>query len=138
MALRGAAELKKAVSGLFKDAGKYWADDTAQIAKGMVPVRTGKTRASIRRRNASRRKATVVGNYPVNFIDAGAKEHDIVPRNAKVLRFEASDGHTVFAKKVHKRAQSGNKFKSRAAEEGMRRHPILPEVIAFWNRTVLK
>lgn len=145
MALRGATELRRAIRGLFKDAGKQWADDTAQIAKGMVPVRTGKTRASIRRRNASQRKATVVGNYPVNFIDAGTKAHDITPKNATVLKFGVggtnawgTGGHIVFAKKAHKRATTGNKFKSRAAQEGLKKHPILPEVVAFWNKTVLK
>lgn len=148
MALRGATELKRAISGLFKDAGKSWADDTALIAKGMVPVRTGHTRSSIRRRNASQRKATVVGWYPVNFIDAGTRAHDITPKNATVLRFnpqgqslagwKQAGSQTVFAKKVHKRATSGNKFKSRAAQEGLRKHPILPELVAFWNKTVLK
>ena len=57
------------------------------IARSRVRKRSGKTAASIRRRNASQKLATVVGNYPVNFIDAGTKAHDIKPRKASILKF---------------------------------------------------
>ena len=71
--LKGSRELRrrlKAIKTVFKPAGRDWADETARIAQSMVPVRTGKTRASIRRRNASQKRATVKGNRAVNFIDA--------------------------------------------------------------------
>jgi hypothetical protein len=134
--LIGSPELKrrlKAIRLVGKDYGRTWADDTAKIAKTMVPVRTGKTQASIRRRLGSQKTATVVGFYPVNFIDAGTKAHDIVPKNAKILAFEVEGGRTVFAKKVHKRATAGNKFKSRAAHEGLRRNPLSRRLIELWN-----
>jgi len=135
MALRGSPELRarlKAIRLVFKDSGRAWADETARIAKPMVPVRTGATRASIRRRNASQRLATVVGNYPVNFIDAGTKAHDIKAKRVSVLKFQ-TDGGTLFRKKVHKRATTGNRFKARAAQEGLRRVDPLDHMVDLWN-----
>lgn len=139
MALKGSAELRrrlKAIKTVFKPAGRQWADATAQEAKRRMqtgPNATGKTRASIRRRNASQRKATVVGNYPVNFIDAGVKAHDIKPKKMRMLKFE-SGGQTIFAKKVHKRAQGARPFKKDSAEAGLRKVEILRDLIDLWNK----
>jgi hypothetical protein len=135
MALRGSRELRarlKAIRQVFKPAGRDWADATTAEAKRRVPVDTGKTRASIRRRNASQRKATVVGNYPVNFIDAGVKAHDITPKRVSVLKFDAG-GRTVFARKVHKRATPARPFKKEAAEAGLRKVDIIGDLIELWN-----
>lgn len=137
MALKGSRELKrrlKAIKTVFKPAGKDWADATVQEAKRRLStsVDTGKTRASVRRRNASQKKATVVGNYPVNFIDAGSKAHDIKPRNVSVLKFEAG-GQTVFARKVHKRAIAARPFKKESAAAGLRQVDILGDLIDLWN-----
>lgn len=136
MALQGSRELRarlKAIRQVFKPVGKDWADATVAAAKRRVPVATGKTRQSIRRRNASQRKATVVGNYPINFIDAGTKAHDITPKNVSVMKFEAG-GQTVFAKKVHKRAHPARPFKKESANEGLRKVDILRDLIDLWNR----
>ena len=138
MALRGSPELRrrlKAIKTVFKPAGREWADYTAQEAKRRVaPYRdSGKTQASIRRRNASQKKATVVGWYPVNFIDAGAKGHDIKPKRARMLKFQVG-GRTVFAKKVHKRAQPAHPFKKASGEAGLRKVDILADLIELWNR----
>jgi hypothetical protein len=136
VALKGSRELRarlKAIRQVFKPAGREWADFTAAEAKRRVPVRTGRTRSSIRRKNASQRKATVVGNYPVNFIDAGTKAHDIRPRNARVLRFE-DGGHTVFTKKVHKRRQPARPFKKESAQAGLRKVDIIGDLVELWNR----
>jgi hypothetical protein len=135
--LRGAPELRrrlKAIKTVFKPVGREWADTTAQIAKGMVPVDTGKTRASIRRRNASQKRATVVGHYAVNFIDAGVKAHDIRPkRGNRVLAF-GSGGTTYFRPKVHKPRIAARPFKKRAAEEGLKKVDIMRDLIELWNR----
>ena len=71
--LRGSKELRrrlKAIKTVFKPAGKDWTEHTVAAAKRRLAssVDTGKTRASVRRRNASQKKASVVGRYPVNFI----------------------------------------------------------------------
>lgn len=136
MALKGSRELRrrlKAIRTVFKPAGREWADITAAEAKRRVPVDTGKTRASIRRRNASQKKATVVGNYPINFIDAGVKAHDITPKNVSVMKFQAG-GQTVFAKKVHKRSIPARPFKKESAEIGLRKVDILGDLIELWNK----
>ena len=136
LTLRGDDELKRRLKAMrlaFKDVGRKWADATVPEAKRRVPVATGATRASIRRRNASQKKATVVGNYPVNFIDAGTKAHDITPRRFSAMRFEV-DGQTVFARKVHKRAQKARPFKRAAAEAGLEKVDVLGAIIDGWNR----
>lgn len=134
--LKGTPELRrrlKAIKLVFKTAGRDWADETAAIAKTMVPTATGKTRASIRRKNASQRKATVYGRYPVNFIDAGSKAHDIQAKGVGTLKF-AKGGNTYFRKKVHKQRIPARPFKKRAAAIGLERTDIMGDVIELWNR----
>ena len=136
MALKGSRELRarlKAIRQVFKPAGKDWADATAAEAKRRVPVVTGAVQRSIRRRNASQRKASVVGHYAINFIDAGTKAHDIKPRKMSMLKFE-SGGRTVFARKVHKRAQPARPFKKVSAEAGLRQTNIIQDLVDLWNR----
>lgn len=134
--LKGSPELRrrlKAIKTVFKPAGRDWADATTREARRLVQVNTGKTRNSIRRRNASQKKATVVGNYPVNFIDAGAKEHDIRPKTAKALKF-TSGGTTYFRPKVHKQRQAAHPFKAKAAQRGLEDVDIIGDLIQLWNR----
>ena len=91
LTLKGDTELKRRLKAMrlsFKDSGRKWADATVPEAKRRIPVATGETRGSIRRKNASQRLATVVGNYPVNFIDSGVKAHDIKPRRVSTLKFD--------------------------------------------------
>jgi hypothetical protein len=138
VALKGSRELRarlKAIKQVFKPAGKDWADATVLEAKRRLStsVATGKTMASVRRRNASQRKATVVGNFPVNFIDAGTKAHDIQSKRVSVLKFSAG-GQTVFARKVHKRATAARPFKKESAEAGLRKVDIIRDLIELWNR----
>jgi hypothetical protein len=136
VSLQGASQLRarvKAIRLVFKDAGAKWADATVPIARGYIPVRTGKTRASVRRRNASQRLATVVGNYPVNFIDGGTAAHEIKAKKAQTLKF-VSNGTTFFRKKVNKPQQRGQPFKKRSADEGLRKVHVGQILIDLWNR----
>lgn len=98
----------------------------------MVPSATGRTRRSIRRRNASQKRATVVGRFPVNFIDAGVKAHDIRAKGFGTLKFTKA-GQAIFRKKVHKSRIAARPFKRRAAEEGLRRVDIIGDLIRLWN-----
>lgn len=134
--LKGAPELRRrlrAIKTVFKPVGREWADTTAEIAKNMVPVRTGKLRGSIRRRNASMKRATVVGHFSANFVDAGVKAHDITAKKMHALKF-SSGGQPVFRRKVHKQRIAARPFKKRAAEEGLRRTDIIGDLIELWNR----
>jgi len=135
MSLKGSPELRrrlKAIRQTFKPVGKAWAETTRDYARSHVPVRTGRLKASIRVRNASQRKATVVGMFTANFVDAGTREHEIKPKRAKVLRFQ-SGNRTVFAKKVNHPRTRARPFKVAAAREGLRKNPMAVELIRQWN-----
>ena len=136
MALKGGRELRarlKAISQSFKPIGKKWADDTARIAKPRVPVRSGRLRQSIRRRNASQKRATVVAHYTAYFVDKGPKPHDIKARRGRLLVFEGRGGNTIFAPKVRHRGYAGRPFRDRAAKEALARNPAAEEIIRAWN-----
>jgi hypothetical protein len=135
MALKGSRELRarlRAIKLTFKPAGKEWADETARIAKTMVPSKTGRLRGSIRRRNATQRKATVVAHYTAYFIDKGTKAHSEKPKKAKALRFERG-GNTIFSRKVDHPRTAARPFRERAAREGLRRRPLAGQIVKQWN-----
>ena len=137
MALRGGRELRarlKAIGLSFKPAGRKWADDTARLAKSRVPVRSGRLRQSIRRRNASQKRATVVAHYTAFFVDKGPKPHEIRPKRRKGLVFEGRGGRTIFAPKVFHRGYAGRPFRREAAIEALKRNPMAEEAIRAWNR----
>jgi hypothetical protein len=135
VSLKGASELVarvRAVKLTFKGYGKTWADETARQARTRVPVATGRLKASIRRRNATQKRATVVAHYSANFVDAGSKAHDIVPKTAKRLAFQ-SNGRTIFAKKVHKDRIGARPFKRASAQAALRKYPIKATMLKLWN-----
>lgn len=125
----------KAAGLVFKPYGKRWADATADEMRHSDSWQdnTGRLRKSFRRRNATAKKATVVGHYTSNFVDAGSKAHDIVPRKGQFLIFDYK-GQTIFAKRVHKQRIAAKPFKARAARRALERHPMSDELIAQWNR----
>lgn len=136
MSLQGGPELKarlKAIRLAFKPIGKDWADETAKIARGMVPVRTGRLRQSIKRRNATQKRATVVAHHTAYFVDKGPKPHLIKPRRGSHLIFQAG-GRTIFARQVNHRGYRGRPFRARAAQAGLRRTDLDGKLIAEWNR----
>lgn len=133
--VRGTKELQarlRAIQTSFKPIGKLWADRTSEVARGMVPVRTGRLRASIKRRNATLKHATVVGHYTAYFVDAGTVRHTIVPKSGRRLVF-TEQGRTIFARKVDHPQTHARPFRERSAVEGMRRTPQADEMIKLWN-----
>jgi hypothetical protein len=150
-ALRGADQLRRrlqAVRGVFRTLAPDWQEATARAARPMIPVRTGETRRSIRAGRVTGMKATVVGKYTINFIDAGSKAHS-EPRQAgftksgrvsrrkvgsgKVLKFNEG-GQTLFRRKVNKPRIAAHPFKREAAEKGLRSVSPLRRLIDLWNR----
>ena len=134
--LKGAPQLRarlKAIQQTFKPYGKLWAETAAHEAATRVPKRTGRLARSFRRRNATAKRATVVGHYTGNFVDAGSKAHDIKAKRASHLIFEAG-GRTIFTRKVHKQRIAARRFKRPAAEAALRRHPISETMIDLWNK----
>lgn len=133
--LRGTKELQarlKAIGQAFKPIGRKWADETADSARPKVPVVTGRLRGSFRRRNATMKRATVVGHYTAYFVDKGTVPHVIRPKRARGLVFEGRSG-TVFARKVHHRGSRAQPFREKAAREGLRRTDMSGELIELWN-----
>ena len=133
--LQGSSQLKARLTAIkqsFKPIGRQWSDTTAQLIKPQVPERTGKGRRSVRRKNASMKRATVSAIYYVGILDKGAKAHTIEPRKASSLKFQAG-GRTVFSKRVHKPATRGRRFAIRAANESLRRNPMAETLIKEWN-----
>lgn len=135
MSLQGSRALKarlRAIGLSFKPIGAAWADETAKLYRQHTPVVTGATRKSIRRRNATQRRATVVGSFRIRFINAGTKEHVERPKQARALRF-ASHGNTIFAKKVLHPRTVGRHYLRRDALAVLERHPMATELIRQWN-----
>jgi len=133
--LKGERQLRarlRALRKVFKPIGKAWAEDTATYSRAHIPVKTGATRKSVRIRNASQKRATVVGRFPVNFIDAGTRAHDERPKRRKAMRYGTGD-NVMFAKKVHHPATNARPFKKDAAQYGLRKNPMAVEVIRQWN-----
>lgn len=134
MPLRGTPELRarmRAIKLAFKPIGRNWAEDTVHLAQARVAVRTGATRRSIRVKNASMKKASVLAIWGARFIEQGTKAHDIKARRKTVMRFEANG--TIFARKVHKPAQGARPFLEPAAEAALRKNPMAAELIKLWN-----
>lgn len=136
MSLQGRKQLNarfRALRQVFKPAGKAWAEETVRQMRPRVPVRTGRLRKSFRVKNASQRKATVAGHYTAYFVDKGPKAHVIKPRRSKVLRFESGQ-NTIFTRKVNHRGYRARPFRQRAAEEALRREPLVGQVLDAWNK----
>lgn len=135
MALKGGRELRrrlKAIKTVFKPVGRRWADDTADLAKRYVPKRTGKTAASIRRKNASMKRATVKAVYTARIVMAGSKAHDIRPKRMRAVKFNVA-GQPRFAKRVKHPGHKGNDFAKKAAREALADNPMAEELIRQWN-----
>ena len=123
----------KAVGLAFKPVGKAWADKTAQKAKPRVPQRTGRLRASIKRKSATQKRATVVGHFTAYFIDAGVRPHEIKPKQGKRLVFQGARG-TVFARKVHHRGYGARPFRARSANEALAETWDKDAIVDAWNK----
>lgn len=138
MSLKGSPDLRarlKAIRQSFKPIGKTWAESTAKSARRRVPVKTGRLMRSIRVRNATQRRATVVGHFSGNFVNAGTKPHDEQPKNASVLAY-GSKGQTRFSRRVHHPRTQAHPFKVAAARDGLRENPMAEVVIRQWNEAV--
>lgn len=89
-------------------------------------------RRSFRVTSVSSKKVRVGGHYTAYFIDAGTRAHDITAKPGKRLAFQ-SGGQTIFARKVHKRATGARPFRQKAAEEALRKNPMVETLIKQWN-----
>jgi hypothetical protein len=136
MALKGAAEAKaraRAIKQIFKPVALEWTEQATLLAKRYAPRRTGKLQSSIRRKNASQRKASIQGIYYGAILSKGSKAHDIKAKKVGTLKFEKG-GQTFFRKKVHRRGLPPDDFARRARGEALRRVPLAQRLYDLWNR----
>lgn len=138
MRLHGAKELRarfKALRQVFKPLGRDWADRTVVLARSRVRVKTGKTKASIRRSNATLRKAQVVASHGARFLDKGTQRHAMQARRFNVMRFPNSrTGRPVFAKRVNHPGARAYPFMRVSAREALDSSDKVRIVIEQWNR----
>lgn len=136
MALRGSRELRrrlKAIKTVFKPVGRSWAEETVRIAGSRVRVRSGKTKRSIRVKNASMRKAAVEVKHGGRFLEAGTQAHDLVPRRMKAMKFTGAGGMPRFTKKARHPGMRKQPFLHDSAAEALRRNPMAEQLIRLWN-----
>ena len=135
MALKGAPELRRrlrAIKTVFKPVGRQWTDETTRLARSRVRVVSGKTRNSIRRKNASMTKAAVVATGGARFLEAGTKPHPIVAKKMTAMKFNAS-GQPRFAKKVKHPGSRKQPFLRRSGKDALEKIDMLQELIDLWN-----
>lgn len=137
MRLRGARELRarfKALRQVFKPLGRDWADRTVQTAKGRVRVKSGKTKASIRRKSAQQRKASVVASRGARFLDRGTVPHNIKAKRFAAMSFAHSrTGQPVFTKSVRHPGGKAYPFLRVSARDELHSDDNINHVIRAWN-----
>lgn len=136
MSLKGGREFRarlKALKTAFKPLGRDWGEETVRQSRSHVPVREGRLKRSLRVRNATQRRATVVAHFTAYMVDKGPKPHIIKAKRGGFLRFQQGRD-TIFARQVHHRGYRGRPFRERAAREALRRNPKIAYVIQAWNR----
>ena len=135
MKLTGARELRarfKALRQVFKPIGRQWADGTVRRAKGRVRVRSGKTKNSIRRQNATQRKAAVSAGYGARFLDKGTVPHELRARKVRAMKFNVA-GRPMFAKRVHHPGAKAQPFLRVSAREELASSDKVDTIIRTWN-----
>lgn len=137
MALKGSRELRrrlKAIKTVFKPVGRAWADETALRARRYAPRKTGKGAASIKRKNASQKKASVKAIYYMDIQTEGSVAHEIKPRRMRAVKFTPKGGgQPVFAKRVQHPGHGKNDYAERAAKEALFINPMADELAKLWD-----
>jgi hypothetical protein len=136
VALKGSRELRrrlKAIRTVFKPVGRTWAEETVRLAQSRVKVRTGKTKSTIRVKNASMRKAAVEAKGGGRFLEAGTKAHPIKARRFQAMKWNAA-GQPMFARRVAHPGMRKQPFMHRSARDALGKADMLRELIDLWNR----
>ena len=135
--LKGSRELRrrmKAIKTVFKPVGRSWAEDTKRLATQRVKVTTGKTRSSIRVRNASMKRATVEARHGGRFLEAGTQAHEIRAKRVQAMPIGNAGGQPQFAKKVKHPGMRKQPFMHNSARDALERNPMADELIKLWNQ----
>jgi hypothetical protein len=136
VALKGSRELRarlRAIKTVFKPVGREWTEETMRLARSRVRVATGKTRASIRRKNASQTRAAVEASGGARFLEAGTVPHAIKVRKFEAMKFNAG-GRTVFTKRVRHPGMRKQPFLRNSGHDALRKIDILRDLVDLWNK----
>lgn len=134
--LAGGPELRARLRDLrksFRPIGRRWGDETVRLARERAPERTGKLRSSLRVRNNTQKRTTVVAVHYGKFVDQGTKAHEIRPRHKQANMFTAAGGRTIFAKRILHRGNRASQFAARSAREAVTRTAVTDEIVRAWN-----
>lgn len=134
MTLTGAPELRArlgALRGAARPLARELGSETVRNARGLVAVRTGRTRDSLRVGATTGTESQILGSGVAVILDRGARAHDIEPSSRDSLRFNVN-GRTIFAKRVHHPRQPGSGFMRKAAAEAGK-DTMAKTVVAAWN-----
>jgi len=134
--LKGSRELRarlRAIKTVFKPVGRQWTDETTRLARSRVRVRSGATRNSIRRKNASMTKAAVVATGGARFLEAGVTPHTIKAKKMTAMKFNAS-GLPRFAKKVKHPGSRAHPFLRISGRDALSKIDILRDLLDLWNK----
>jgi hypothetical protein len=135
LTLQGAPQLLhrlEALGHVAEPLARALATETVHLAQARVPVETGRTRASIRLGSVTAKGAQIMGSAVAVILDRGARAHDIVARNATVLRFQRG-GNTIFSPRVKKPRQAGTHYLARSAEDAAHSAKTAEVLIKAWN-----
>ena len=134
--LKGSRELRrrlKAIKTVFKPVGRGWAEDTRDLASRRVKVASGKTKSSIRVKNASMKRAAVEAKYGARFLEAGTQAHEIKVKRFRAMPLGNVGGQPQFAKRVKHPGQRKQPFLRNSGADVLRRYPMAEELIKLWN-----
>jgi hypothetical protein len=134
--LKGSRELRrrlKAIKTVFKPVGRTWAEETERLAESRVTVRTGKTKSTIRVKNASMKRASVEARGGARFLEAGTKAHKIAAKRVRAMPLGTVGGQPQFAKRVNHPGMRKQPFLHRSAADALKRNPMAEELIKLWN-----
>ena len=123
----------KAIKTVFKPVGRGWAEETRDLASRRVKVASGKTKASIRVKNASMKRAAVEAKYGARFLEAGTKAHEIKAKRVRAMPIGNRGGQPQFAKRVSHPGQRKQPFLRNSGAEVLARMPMAEELIKLWN-----
>lgn len=118
-----------------------WQDETIRLARTRVRHRTGKALSSLRPTRVTKKgDASVRAIWYAKFEEAGAKAHDIVAKgfSARNPRYQkripiVHGGDTIYARRVHRRAQVGDHFLGRSATDAIESTRIADSMEKAWG-----
>jgi hypothetical protein len=123
MAEASGEKVNKVAEYITQEMGEYM----AELARQYAPKDTGELQSSIEAVHSPGETRVVAGAPHAAYVEFGTWSHNIInprsgtyeirPKNAKALKFTASDGREVFTKVVHHPGIPAQQYMARALQE---------------------